>query len=90
MSHMIKATVDHVIPCCEGGKTEFTNCVTACRECNIKKGANSAEEAEMKLLREPFIPMNKKGKPMLFWSKNVFRRDEYVCQYCGKDVSGIE
>ena len=31
-------TVDHVIPRCEGGKTVWTNTVTACSVCNLKKG----------------------------------------------------
>lgn len=31
-------SIDHVIPRCEGGKTSWENCVTACRTCNLKKG----------------------------------------------------
>jgi 5-methylcytosine-specific restriction endonuclease McrA len=32
------ATVDHVMPVSHGGKTTFTNCVTACAHCNASKG----------------------------------------------------
>ena len=32
-------TIDHVIPRSQGGKTTWENCVTACKECNYKKGS---------------------------------------------------
>jgi 5-methylcytosine-specific restriction endonuclease McrA len=32
------ATLDHVLPTSHGGKTSFENCVTACSDCNSKKG----------------------------------------------------
>ena len=32
-------TIDHVIPQCKGGKTNSSNCVTACRSCNQAKGS---------------------------------------------------
>ena len=31
-------TIDHVVPVSKGGKTEWKNCVTACYDCNYKKG----------------------------------------------------
>lgn len=31
-------TIDHVIPLSRGGKTTWENCVTACSECNSRKG----------------------------------------------------
>ena len=31
-------TFDHVIPRSQGGKTNWTNVVAACRPCNFKKG----------------------------------------------------
>jgi 5-methylcytosine-specific restriction endonuclease McrA len=31
-------SVDHVIPRCEGGKTTWTNTVTSCKPCNLRKG----------------------------------------------------
>jgi 5-methylcytosine-specific restriction endonuclease McrA len=31
-------TIDHVVPRAAGGKTEWTNCCTACKPCNHKKG----------------------------------------------------
>ena len=31
-------TIDHVVPRSNGGKTSWLNCVTACIDCNAKKG----------------------------------------------------
>lgn len=52
-------TYDHVIP--RSRKTEdsgtcWTNIVTACRDCNHKKGGRTPEEARMKLLKKPIQP----------------------------------
>lgn len=51
-------TIDHVIPKRLGGKSVWENLVTACKECNHKKGDKTLEEANMKLLREPKPPKN--------------------------------
>jgi hypothetical protein len=37
-------TLDHVYPESLGGKTELENLVTACRSCNIKKGAKLKDD----------------------------------------------
>jgi len=34
-------SIDHVVPRCEGGKTSWTNCVTCCKSCNLRKGHKS-------------------------------------------------
>lgn len=47
---------DHVIPSSRGGKDIWTNCVTACRRCNNRKGNLSPEQAGMQLLAIPFAP----------------------------------
>lgn len=49
-------TFDHVIPRCKGGKTTWDNIVTACKECNGKKGGKTLEESHMNLIHRPFIP----------------------------------
>ncbi|RLA94086.1 MAG: HNH endonuclease [Deltaproteobacteria bacterium] len=49
-------TCDHVIPRSRGGRTEWTNVVTCCRECNHRKGGRTPEEAGMRLLRQPKRP----------------------------------
>lgn len=47
---------DHVIPTSRGGKDLWTNCVTACRRCNNRKGNMMPEQANMQLLAVPFAP----------------------------------
>ena len=47
---------DHVVPSSRGGRDVWTNCVTACRRCNNRKGNLSPEQAGMQLLAVPFAP----------------------------------
>ena len=47
---------DHVVPSSRGGEDVWTNCVTACRRCNNRKGNLSPEQAGMQLLAVPFAP----------------------------------
>ena len=49
-------SIDHVIPRSRGGKTEWTNVVCACVDCNVKKGNRTPAEAGLKLIRQPFKP----------------------------------
>ena len=49
-------TYDHVIPRSQGGKTEWTNIVTCCHDCNRKKGGRTPGQAGMRLLAEPQQP----------------------------------
>ncbi len=51
------ATYDHVIPRAQGGKTEWTNIVTACEACNSKKANRTPEQAGMKLRVTPVRPV---------------------------------
>jgi 5-methylcytosine-specific restriction endonuclease McrA len=48
--------IDHVLPRSRGGPDSWENLVTACRECNLRKGRRTPEEASMRLLRPPFTP----------------------------------
>jgi 5-methylcytosine-specific restriction endonuclease McrA len=50
-------TYDHVIPRSKGGQTEWTNIVTSCLPCNLKKGGRTPEEAGMCLVRRPKVPI---------------------------------
>ena len=50
-------TYDHVIPRSKGGETEWTNVVTCCVTCNLKKGGRTPEEAGMALIRRPKAPI---------------------------------
>eukprot|EP00252_Welwitschia_mirabilis_P003977 TRINITY_DN14089_c0_g1_i1.p1 TRINITY_DN14089_c0_g1~~TRINITY_DN14089_c0_g1_i1.p1 ORF type:complete len:276 (+),score=43.14 TRINITY_DN14089_c0_g1_i1:206-1033(+) len=49
-------TVDHVLPVSRGGKWTWENLVTACSECNSRKGNKTLQEAQMKLIRTPKAP----------------------------------
>jgi 5-methylcytosine-specific restriction endonuclease McrA len=49
-------TVDHVLPRSRGGATSWENVVTACRDCNHRKGGRTPEEANMVLLSVPRQP----------------------------------
>ncbi len=49
-------TVDHVVPRSQGGQTVWENVVTACRDCNHRKGGRTPEEARMTLLSKPRQP----------------------------------
>lgn len=50
------ATVDHVIPRSKGGKTIWSNVVTACAGCNRKKGDRTPAQAGMQLVKKPREP----------------------------------
>ncbi len=49
-------TIDHIIPRSKGGKTNWTNLVTACHRCNAVKGDKSPDQAGMHLRSVPFKP----------------------------------
>jgi 5-methylcytosine-specific restriction endonuclease McrA len=49
-------TIDHIIPVSRGGKTEFENCVAACKTCNGKKGDKLPSEARLYLKKKPVAP----------------------------------
>jgi 5-methylcytosine-specific restriction endonuclease McrA len=49
-------TFDHVIPRSRGGRTIWTNVVTACGSCNLLKGSRIPRESGMYPLRPPHQP----------------------------------
>lgn len=49
-------TLDHVIPKHKGGQHTWENLVSACKECNHRKGSKSLQETGFKLHRQPFEP----------------------------------
>jgi len=56
-------SIDHVVPVSRGGKTNFLNCITCCKRCNILiKGNSLPKEAGLKLIRQPFVPVRKIGE----------------------------
>lgn len=49
-------TRDHVIPRSKGGADCWTNCVTACKDCNNQKADRTPEQWGKLLLAVPFAP----------------------------------
>jgi 5-methylcytosine-specific restriction endonuclease McrA len=49
-------TFDHVVPRARGGRTTWTNVVTACSACNLRKGSKSLRESGMDLMTETRQP----------------------------------
>lgn len=49
-------TIDHIVPRSKGGKTNWTNLITACHRCNVIKGDKTPDQAGMLLKSEPFRP----------------------------------
>lgn len=52
-------TFDHVNPRCKGGKTDWDNIVTACKNCNVAKGHKDLDGRKFVLLSKPHIPTNR-------------------------------
>jgi len=51
-----KLTIDHIVPKVKGGRTEWTNVVACCVDCNRKKRDKSLKEVGMKLRKKPIEP----------------------------------
>jgi 5-methylcytosine-specific restriction endonuclease McrA len=76
-------TCDHIIPKSRGGVTEWTNIVTSCIRCNLKKGDKLLEEVEMQPRKRPSRPnsfymiMLHVGVKVLpeYWKDYLFSRD---------------
>lgn len=49
-------TREHIIPVCQQGGNTWMNLVTACRNCNHRKGPRTPEQARMPLLYAPYVP----------------------------------
>lgn len=47
---------DHILPKSRGGTDNWMNVVTACKECNSKKGYKTLKEARMELIYVPYVP----------------------------------
>jgi 5-methylcytosine-specific restriction endonuclease McrA len=62
-----KLSLDHVVPRSRGGRTTWTNVVTACAECNSRKGGRLPDEVGMKLIRPPRAPR----RPILVESEGI-------------------
>lgn len=48
-------TLDHIIPKRLGGKSTWENLVSACKNCNNKKGEKTLQQANMQLIKQPKV-----------------------------------
>jgi len=76
-------TCDHIIPRSRGGEAEWTNIVTSCLHCNLKKGDKLPDEAGMHPRKRPSRPngfymlmlvVGVNGMPD-YWKDYIFLRD---------------
>lgn len=51
-----KLSRDHIMPRALGGEDKWTNVVTACVPCNLKKGCRTLDKSGMQLLYVPYEP----------------------------------
>jgi 5-methylcytosine-specific restriction endonuclease McrA len=51
-----KLTIDHVVPISKGGQHTWTNVVTACSQCNNRKGDKTPAQVGFQLLNDPEHP----------------------------------
>lgn len=53
-------TLDHLIPKCKGGQNTWSNLISSCGGCNVKKGDKDVEvflsESNLKMSHQPFKP----------------------------------
>lgn len=49
-------TLDHIFPRSRGGKSTWTNLLTACHRCNTRKGDRTPEEAGLTVKQQPKKP----------------------------------
>jgi hypothetical protein len=76
--------LEHVIPRSRGGTASWDNLVSACHECNQKKGNRTPEEANMRLLHRPLpatvhtnrFVLKQLGAEIEEWSKYLWTSSE--------------
>ena len=74
-------TIDHVIPKVKGGNNKWTNLVTCCHDCNVKKGHKDVDvflkETGLTMRHQPFKPT------YLYFVEKIYKVDEDWKQYVG-------
>ncbi len=68
-------TLDHVVPRHKSGEHVWTNLVTACSACNLKKGGRTIQEARM-TLRHP--PQEPKASALYLYGSHLDDNDDWV------------
>jgi 5-methylcytosine-specific restriction endonuclease McrA len=60
-------TFDHVVPVSQGGKSSWTNILTACAPCNLRKGGKTPQQARM-------MPAKNPPRPTMYQLQELGRR----------------
>lgn len=77
-------TRDHIVPISRGGNNHWTNVVTACSRCNLRKGNRLASECGMRLHGTPAEPNDVE----LVWAVRRVTpiQARYIRMFYGEDV----
>lgn len=68
-------TLDHVLPRYRGGTYEWENLVSACPQCNRRKGNRTPQEAGMRLIHLPTEPA---PSALYLYGRYLARNQEWV------------
>ena len=68
-------TLDHIVPRHKGGEYSWTNLVTACAGCNLKKGGRTLQETHLSLKRIPHEP---KANAIYLYGNYLTEYDEWA------------
>ena len=84
LRHRESLTRDHLIPISRGGGNMWTNVITACSRCNLKKGNRLPHECGMRTLSEPREPNHVE----LVWAvrKITATQAKYIRMFYGEEV----
>jgi 5-methylcytosine-specific restriction endonuclease McrA len=75
-----RPTIDHVVPRHRGGEHSWSNLVTACAACNLKKGGRALLEVRMALLRRPQEP---RASALYLFAPHVGRNEDWLAYLKG-------
>jgi 5-methylcytosine-specific restriction endonuclease McrA len=84
LRHRESLTRDHLIPLSRGGDNTWTNVITACSRCNLKKGNRLPHECGMHTLSEPREPNHVE----LVWAVRRITptQAKYIRMFYGEEV----
>lgn len=76
----LRLTRDHVQPRSRGGLDKWTNCVTACDDCNHRKDDKLLSECGMELLYVPYAP--NRAEALILENRNIlFSQMQYLLSF---------
>ena len=84
LRHRESLTRDHLVPISRGGDNTWTNVITACSRCNLKKGNRLLHECGMRTLSDPRVPNHVE----LVWAvrRITTTQAKYIRMFYGEEV----